>query len=342
MVACSDQHRVCDKCTKCSLLDVETFSSLLNSKDNDEVLVVHINARSLLKNVDNIQEFLDTLDKLPDIICISETKIKNQTETSPKSIFDFDEIQLDGYHPFIYNNTAAHFGGTGIYVHENFSFQARRDLDINIPGECEASFIELNFSRSHSTNSLIVCSMYRHPHNNYDEFYDSFSETISKINDKTPVIIAGDMNINVSSQDAVSLQYKNFILSSGLRNLVTNQYTRIAEQSETTIDHILTNLPNICDAGVIQWEVADHLSIFVKVNIASKYIHEQQQKLNVPVFKRFFSESKKEVFCKTFVKNLTDSNFSFSSTNINESNQSLEKLTNVIQETYNEVFPLKK
>ena len=180
------QHRVCDKCTKCSLLDVETFSSLLNSKEDDEFLLIHINARSLLKYVESIQEFLDTLDKLPDIICISETKIKNQN----KENFDFTQIHLDGYHPFIYNNTESHFGGTGIYVLENFNFQDRKDLDINIPGECEASFIELDLKVGPTKNSLIICSMYRHPHNNHDEFFDIFNETVSKIDDRIPIIIA--------------------------------------------------------------------------------------------------------------------------------------------------------
>ena len=51
---------------------------------------------------------------------------------------------MQGYHPFIYNKTEAHFGGTGIYVLDKYSFRKQNDLDINIPGECEASFIELN------------------------------------------------------------------------------------------------------------------------------------------------------------------------------------------------------
>ena len=96
-VACPDQHRICGKCTTCSLVDVETFSSLLNTKKNDEFLLIHINARSLSKNVESVQEFLDTIDRLPDVICISETKIKDQDQKK----FDFNKIHLDGYHPFI-------------------------------------------------------------------------------------------------------------------------------------------------------------------------------------------------------------------------------------------------
>ena len=341
--ACPDQHRVCEKCSKCSLLDVDTFSTLLNSKTEDDILLIHINARSLSKNVESIQEFLDTLDKLPDIICISETKIQNKPNSNVANQLDLNEVYLDGYHPLIYNNSETNFGGTGIYILKTFSFQHRKDLDINIPGECEASFIEIDLGTGYTKKSAIICSMYRHPHNNHNEFYDTFSETISKINKNTPIILAGDMNINVSSQNAVSQQYKNVILSSGLRNLVTNQYTRVATQSETTIDHILTNLHSeILDAGVVQWEVADHLSIFVKAKLFSKPLNSNYRKFDAPHFKRFFTETKREVFCDTFAKNLVKSDIKFIFNTENNPNKVLEKLTKVIQNSYNEVFPLKK
>ena len=186
--------------------------------------------------------------------------------------------------------------------------------------------------------------MYRHPHENHVEFYDTFCETISKIDEKVPIIIAGDMNINVSSRDTESQQYKNVILSSGLRNLVTNQYTRIADQSETTIDHILTNLHSeISDAGVIQWEVADHLSIFVKAKLFSKNKNLKTPNSDTPQYKRFFNESKKDLFCNTFSEMLTGSNLNFSfHSNRNNPNRVLNSLITVIQDSYNKVFPLKK
>ena len=112
------------------------------------------------------------------------------------------------------------------------------------------------------------------------------------------------MNINISSQDPESQHYKNTILSLGLRNLVTNQYTRVADQSETTIDHILTNLHcEISDAGVVQWEVADHLSIFVKAKIVSKDQKLHPTDSETPKFKRFFKEKKNKCFVIPFQLN---------------------------------------
>ena len=48
------------------------------------------------------------------------------------------------------------------------------------------------------------------------------------------IILAGDMNVDVSSQNPISQKYQNVILSLGLRNLVNNQFTRVTSNSETT------------------------------------------------------------------------------------------------------------
>ena len=293
-VACPDPHKVCDRCSKCSLLDVESFSTLLNSKSENEILLTHINSRNLSEYIGKIQEFIDTLDVLPDIICISETKITQKT--------DLNFVQLDDY-SFVHNDTATQYGGTGIYILKKYSFSCRKDLDINISGECEASFIELNLSQTKKSNSFIFGSIYRHPHDNHDEFYEALSDSMSKIDEKCPIILAGDMNINVSVQNPISQQYKNVILSVGLKNLVSNQFTRITDLTETTIDHILTNLnSNITDAGVVQLEIADHLPVFVKATLFEKQAYPKNKDV---VYKRFFNDSKKDLFCETFVKNLS-------------------------------------
>ena len=143
------------------------------------VFVLHINVRSLTLNLEKIEEFIDTLDTKPDVICITETKISNKT--------DISLLELDGY-SFVHNDSDISFGGTGIYVSNDLTFSKRNDLDINISGECETSFIELNFSES-DRSSIILCSLYRHPHNNLEEFYATLHETFSKFDRNTTLNI---------------------------------------------------------------------------------------------------------------------------------------------------------
>ena len=94
---------------------------------------------------------------------------------------------------------------------------------------------------------------------------------------------------------------------------------------------------------VVQWEVADHLSIFVKAKLFSPHHNSLKSISDNPQFKRFFKESKRDVFCDTFASKLIVSKINFSfKRNENTPNQALDKLITVIQDTYDEVFPLQK
>ena len=96
------------------------------------------------------------------------------------------------------------FGGAGIYVSEKYSqfVHIRPDLDINLPGECEAKFIEISTkscTKTHnSTKNIIIGSIYRHPHENHSDFFDALSAKLSEISHNTSIFLLGDLNINVS------------------------------------------------------------------------------------------------------------------------------------------------
>ena len=56
-----------------------TANSIFSNDINDSLLLLHLNIRSLQKNLDDLCEIISGLSKQPHIICISETKIKNST-----------------------------------------------------------------------------------------------------------------------------------------------------------------------------------------------------------------------------------------------------------------------
>ena len=128
-------------------------------------------------------------------------------------------------------------------------------------------------NKSNPSKNIIVGAIYRHPHDNYDEFFDKLSETVAKINKKCPLFLLGDTNINVSVNNAIVRQFKNTLLAFGLRNF-TSHSTRITSTSETTIDHFITNQNcNQIKSGVIQFEAADHLPIFGVANLCHPKTH---------------------------------------------------------------------
>ena len=58
----------------CSYYDTPSLIPKLNS---NELFLLHINIRSLQKNFDNLVNFTSQFTVLPDIICITETRQKN-------------------------------------------------------------------------------------------------------------------------------------------------------------------------------------------------------------------------------------------------------------------------
>ena len=55
-------------------------SKLANlSFNNNHFFLVHFNTKSLPKNVDKLEEFLNEMARLPDAIAISETKLNSDT-----------------------------------------------------------------------------------------------------------------------------------------------------------------------------------------------------------------------------------------------------------------------
>ena len=152
----------------------------------------------------------------------------------------------------------------------------------------------------------------------------------------TNIILLGDLNINVSSENNLAKEYKNFLLSLGLRNYITNVMTRIGTNSESTIDHVISNLQsNQIKTGVIQYEASDHFPIFGIPKLILPLF-----KPEPPIYKRFFNKNKKDDFCRALQCKLQVSENSPLTSFDPQS--SLGNVIKGIQAAYDKTFPLKK
>ena len=59
---------------QCTYFDTDSqcFRNLKN-----QLFLLHVNIRSLQKNFESFLDFLQTFEKLPDLICVSKTKLKS-------------------------------------------------------------------------------------------------------------------------------------------------------------------------------------------------------------------------------------------------------------------------
>jgi len=81
------------------------FASHIDKLMSNDLSLLHRNIRSLYKNIDELEEIVTPCSKPPDIIALSETRIK---ETSIIAT-------LPGYN-FINENSQTQAGGVGAYI----------------------------------------------------------------------------------------------------------------------------------------------------------------------------------------------------------------------------------
>ena len=75
--------------------------------------MLNINVRSLHKNFDLLCEFIESLNFLPHVICLSETRVKKDSLIN---------IELTNY-IFFHVNSKSNAGGVAIYIRNNLNYE---------------------------------------------------------------------------------------------------------------------------------------------------------------------------------------------------------------------------
>ena len=110
----------------CNYYQEDDFNQLVSSQSNhDNFSIVHINARSLNKNIGDIITYLNLLQHQFTVITISETWITDLNEGI---------IHLPGYTSYLKNRKSTSGGGVAIFVLENVDSIVRKDITIDDRG----------------------------------------------------------------------------------------------------------------------------------------------------------------------------------------------------------------
>ena len=78
---------------------------------------------TLQKNIDKLSHYLTDLNRKPDVVAVSETKLKENMIHS--------NIELDGYQ-FIHRNRHTSAGDVGIYVKSSISYNLKPTINIDL------------------------------------------------------------------------------------------------------------------------------------------------------------------------------------------------------------------
>ena len=223
------------------------------------------NVRSLNANFDSVSEIFDKCQSLPDILAITETKLKKGD----------DEPSIGGY-VFERTDTTTEFGGVGVYIPNDFKHTVRSDLALGVR-HCEDIWVDINTDQSNKfancSKNLVIGVIYRHPGHKYDFFCKQLCDTLNKLNaSKTDYVIVGDINVDILKFNLATdvTDYINSLYSVGC-NVSINRPTRVAKKSATCIDHIYTSMSQErLYSNIIMSDVSDHYSTLTRISGFSK------------------------------------------------------------------------
>ena len=223
-----------------------------------------------------MNNYLSQLAKQPDIIALSETKLRDGCILG--------NINLHGY-KFNYVNSLTNAGRVGLYIKDRFHFS------VNANVQCELSVAKTLWIDIMLNNSSVVTAVaYRHPGpgvGDISRFNDSMQKMLDTVNKKKrSFYIMGDFNIDllkISNNETIR-QYANTLLGSMCKCLI-DLPTRVTPISKTLIDHIYSNdTKSRINSGILVTDISDHFPVFAIISkiklLSNKLVHYYVRDMN--------------------------------------------------------------
>ena len=233
-----------------------------------EFSMIHLNARSLHTNFENISNFLSIIKNSFSVIAISETWICG---------LPVIPFHLDGYKFVNVDRKSGRGGGVGIFIKNDINFQRRESITHSVESDSTCEYLCVDLFRQ-DRDRLTVGVFYRKPSTDIKSFIHFYSETLEKLStEKREIIMTGDFNIDLlKSTDENTNDFLNINFSFGLTPVIKYP-TRITMNTASLIDNIFINtFERNLESGSFSVELTDHLPIFLvldKTNLLTKSQH---------------------------------------------------------------------
>ena len=174
---------------------INDLSKLSHNKQNT-LKLLHVNIRSTLGNIGKLNDLLISSKFEPDIISISETKLKPEEDC---------RVALAGYH-FVRCGSPTNAGGVGLFIKSNLINDIFPTYNLNTPN-CEDLWIRLSVQKKKSCIIGVVC---RHPHQSLPQFISKFEKSIEMLNvNKEAYNVSEDFNVDLTKYENDSM-IKNY------------------------------------------------------------------------------------------------------------------------------------
>ena len=219
--------------------------------NNKNLCAIHVNIRSLTANGNTFIAYLETLKLKFDIICFSETWLR-------------EDYQIENYFPdytsFHSMRTDRSGGGVSIFISNKYKSSQLVDITLN-SDHLECIFANL----SYGDKTIVVGSCYRPPNiTNYHVFISDLSSKLSVIGTNCSTLICGDFNLDLLKMDSdpTVSNFMDTMHTFGLIHTISKP-TRITENTFSLIDNIFISNSLQYSSGILSFDITDHFPIFV-------------------------------------------------------------------------------
>ena len=258
----ADLNDLLESTNGCEYTDIEdaVINKLVVNKEL-KINVLHLNVRSLLKNVDNLTMLLKELEEkgiVIHIVALCETYLNNLNQML---------ANIENYKPVHSVRDNRMGGGTSIYVHD--SIRLTKIHRTPFISAFESTMIEAKFKGK----SFAVAEIYRPPGTDDTEFTESLQTVLDLCSHQEYTFICSDFNYDLlkSHLHKPTENVANLFLANKLLPMILKP-TRITHSTSTLIDNIYVRskkiMPN--ESYVITDCMSNHYPCVLSYSILTK------------------------------------------------------------------------
>ncbi len=230
-----------------------------NERSLQHLKLCHLNIQSMKRSSEKVTHIALQLGRRYDIITVSETWLDSTCSDS--------DYSLEGYHP-IYrrDRTAGVGGGVAAWVSSHLFAKRRRDLEVD---DIEVLWLEIRAKN----NKFLLCTIYRPP-NTSSIFWDHLQDMYFNAKTTTTPLILLTGDLNADPLTANGEQFSSFISTNNLSSHI-NEPTRITTTSESCLDRIVSNFPQLTDSPHVIGPLLrnDHCTIGITLKFRTRKSH---------------------------------------------------------------------
>lgn len=236
----------------------EQCPSILCSSSGS-IKILHLNIRSINRNVDELRLFLVTIEILPEVIILSECWLRKNP------ILPI----MEGYLSYKTNNNRNQNDGLVIYIKLNL----RHSITEPIFSDANCLLCTLH------SNNLVIIALYRSPSiHNTESFLDGLNNLLTSNANFRNIVVMGDLNINISPLNPSPHAHEYLTVNASHGLLPTHT---LSTRDKSCLDHVLLKSDFKTLTLVFDTHITDHAPVLLNIETKLRFSKRRMSRVQI-------------------------------------------------------------